>query len=57
MAQKDHIPPFVIFSDLTLWEMAAHMPATLDEMRAVKGVGEFKLHKYGPAFLRALKNE
>ena len=57
MAQKDHIPPFVTFSDLTLWEMAAHMPATLDEMRAVKGVGEFKLHKYGPAFLRALKNE
>lgn len=57
MAQKDHIPPFVIFSDVTLWEMAAHMPATLDEMRAVKGVGEFKLHKYGPAFLRALKNE
>lgn len=57
MAQKDHIPPFVIFSDLTLWEMAAHMPATLDEMRAVKGVGEFKLHKYGPVFLRALKNE
>ena len=57
MAQKDHIPPFVIFSDVTLWEMAAHMPATHDEMRAVKGVGEFKLHKYGPAFLRALKNE
>lgn len=51
LAKKEHIPPFVIFSDATLWEMAAHQPQTLADMAAIKGVGEFKLNKYGKRFI------
>lgn len=55
LAQKEHIPPFVIFSDATLWEMAAQRPQRLEDMAAIKGVGEFKLNKYGKQFLKALR--
>lgn len=54
LAKAEHIPPFVIFSDATLWDMARKEPNTLEEMAAVKGVGTFKLHKYGRQFLAAL---
>lgn len=56
LAKKEHIPPFVIFSDATLWEMAAQQPRTLEEMAAIKGVGEFKLNKYGKQFIHAIAN-
>lgn len=55
LAQAEHIPPFVIFSDATLWDMVAKRPQTLAEMAAVKGVGNFKLHKYGNTFLALLQ--
>lgn len=55
LAQKEHIPPFVIFSDATLWEMADKKPQNLEELAAIKGVGTFKLNKYGKQFLAALK--
>jgi ATP-dependent DNA helicase RecQ len=35
--------------------MAAAQPATPDEMRAISGVGEYKLKRYGEAFLEALR--
>lgn len=56
MAKEEHIPPFVIFSDATLWEMAAQKPATLEEMSTVKGVGNFKLNKYGKKFIQVISN-
>lgn len=55
LAQKEHIPPFVIFSDATLWEMAAQQPVALETMAQIKGVGEFKLNKYGRLFIHAIK--
>ena len=54
LAKAEHIPPFVIFSDATLWEMAAQQPLTEEAMEKIKGVGSFKLHKYGKAFRRAI---
>lgn len=54
LAQDENIPPFVIFSDATLWAMAQEHPHTLEEMSNIKGVGAFKLHKYGPQFIEAL---
>ena len=56
MAKKEHIPPFVIFSDATLWEMASQQPRTLEDMATIKGVGEFKLNKYGKQFIHAIAN-
>jgi len=54
LATRDHIPPYMVFSDATLREMSLLQPRTLEEMRAVKGVGERKLILYAPAFLDAI---
>lgn len=56
LAKNEHIPPFVIFSDATLWDMAALKPDSLDAMSQIKGVGSFKLHKYGRQFVDAIQS-
>lgn len=55
IATRDHIPPYVVFSDATLRDMCRVQPETLDEMLTVKGIGELKLEKYGEAFLQCIK--
>lgn len=54
LADGAHLPPFVIFSDATLAEMARTRPTTPEELLMVNGVGEHKLRKYGATFLAAL---
>ncbi|MCB5723104.1 DNA helicase RecQ [Pediococcus acidilactici] len=56
LAEEQHVPPFVIFSDKTLRDMCAVLPETLDEMLDVKGIGKNKLAKYGEQFLKVLQN-
>ncbi len=55
LAKQQGVPPYVIFSDRTLREMAERSPQTEDELRAITGVGEAKLARYGAAFLQALR--
>lgn len=54
IAERDNIPPYVVFSDATLKDMCRVLPTTLDAMLDVKGVGELKLKKYGAAFLECI---
>ena len=54
IAEKEKVPPYIIFSDATLKEMSASMPANESELLQVKGVGEQKLLAYGQAFLAAI---
>ena len=54
LAGREHVPPFVIFSDATLADMCAKRPKSLVEMLNVTGVGSVKLKKYGEAFLKAI---
>ena len=54
IADREGVPPFVVFGDATLKEMAARHPSTAEEMLLVSGVGKHKLGKYGPEFLRAI---
>lgn len=54
LSKEAHIPPFVIFSDATLWELAKMRPTTKDDLMNVKGIGSFKRDKYGDAFLQAI---
>jgi ATP-dependent DNA helicase RecQ len=54
LASQRGVPPYVIFSDATLLEMAARKPATLEELASVKGVGEKKLADLGETFLAAI---
>jgi ATP-dependent DNA helicase RecQ len=55
-ARSENVPPYVVFSDATLVEMATYLPQTLEEMRKISGVGELKLEKYGADFLEVIKN-
>lgn len=50
LAQKAHIPPYIIFSDKTLREMSTYLPVTKEEMLAINGVGNSKYEKYGQEF-------
>ena len=54
IALRDHIPPYVVFSDATLKDMCAVLPRSREEMLLVKGIGEHKLQKYGEAFLACI---
>ena len=45
------VPPYVVFNDATLREMARSRPATSEELNQVRGVGEKKLAQYGDLFL------
>jgi ATP-dependent DNA helicase RecQ len=54
LAEERQVPPYVIFSDVTLRELARVRPATLDGMRAIYGVGEAKLRDFGAAFLKVV---
>lgn len=51
IARAQNVPPYVIFHDRTLIELAAARPASAKEMAQIAGVGETKLERYGPAFL------
>ena len=54
IADDRDVPAYVIFPDTTLRAMARELPATLDEMRRVQGVGDKKLEDFGEIFLAAL---
>jgi ATP-dependent DNA helicase RecQ len=54
-ARKEQVPPYVIFSDATLIEMATYLPQSEWELRKISGVGDLKLEKYGAEFLRGIK--
>jgi ATP-dependent DNA helicase RecQ len=54
LADEQGVPPYVVFSDATLRELAARKPATLTEFRSIGGVGDVKMERYGRIFLDAI---
>ena len=55
IAEGQHVPPYIIFSDKTLHEMCRSFPSTLTAMRKISGVGDAKLERYGEAFILEIK--
>lgn len=55
LAQEQGVPPYVIFHDKTLFEIAQAKPKTIDELKGLHGVGTQKLAKYGEVFLKAIE--
>ena len=55
-AKSHGVPPYVIFHDATLAEIARRAPVDLDDLRGVAGVGATKLERYGEALLAALRD-
>ncbi len=54
LAVEQNVPPFVVFSDMTLKEMCSAYPVTNEDMLEISGVGTFKLDKYGGEFIAAI---
>ena len=54
-AKARGVPPYVIFHDSTLREMAATRPASLAEMGEISGIGSRKLAAHGDAFLQVVR--
>ncbi|MBR4040019.1 MAG: DNA helicase RecQ [Clostridia bacterium] len=55
IAEEQHVPPFIIFTNATLRDMAAKCPRTRAQMLRVEGVGENKMDRYGDMFLRVIR--
>lgn len=55
ISQREKIPPYIIFHDSTLREMAEVCPTNQVSMMAIKGVGETKFARYGQLFLEAIQ--
>jgi ATP-dependent DNA helicase RecQ len=51
LAERQGVPPYVIFHDASLVEMVARRPRSLAEFATIPGVGDKKLERYGEAFL------
>jgi ATP-dependent DNA helicase RecQ len=54
LADAAAVPPYVIFSDRTLIEMAAYYPQSLQRLLEISGVGQVKARQYGESFLEIL---
>lgn len=55
IAKQNNLPPYVIFQETSLEEMAIQYPLTMDEMTKISGVGAGKAAKYGKSFLEVIK--
>lgn len=55
LADENEVPPYVIFHDSTLMQMAADKPTSDVALLAISGVGQTKLERYGPSFLEVLR--
>ncbi|WP_316233288.1 DNA helicase RecQ [Bradyrhizobium sp. SZCCHNPS2010] len=56
LAKAQNVPPYVIFHDKTLAEMAARRPRSVAEFAAIPGAGAVKLARYGEAFLTVIND-
>ncbi|GAA3709331.1 ATP-dependent DNA helicase RecQ [Oceanisphaera sediminis] len=57
LAVEADVPPYVVFSDATLTELARYRPKTEPELLGINGVGQRKLERYGEAFLALLRRQ
>lgn len=56
VAKKQNVPPFVVFQDPSLEDMALKYPVNLEELGNIYGVGEGKAKKFGSEFISLIKN-
>jgi ATP-dependent DNA helicase RecQ len=54
IAREEQVPPYIVFSDRTLAELAVRRPRSLNALQDVRGIGPMKLERYGEQFLAAI---
>lgn len=55
VAKKHNLPPYVVFQDVSLTQMATSFPQTMEELTQIQGVGQGKAHKFGKPFIDFIK--
>jgi len=55
LADEAGMPPYIIFNDASLWDMAQRKPTTLEEFSTIVGVGQAKLARYGGQFVDVIR--
>ena len=55
LARAESLPPYTVFHDRTLRDMATCLPTTRDELLAIHGIGNAKADKYGSIFLDLIR--
>lgn len=55
-AKKNGLPPYVVFQDISLEQMATMYPVTIQELQNIQGVGVGKANRYGPSFCKIIKD-
>ena len=56
VAKKQNVPPFVVFQDPSIQDMALKYPISIDELSNIHGVGEGKAKKFGKEFVEVISN-
>jgi ATP-dependent DNA helicase RecQ len=56
LAYAQHVPPYMIFGDVSLKQMAASRPGSREEFAEISGVGQKKLEMFGETFMDAIRN-
>ncbi|MBP2654080.1 MAG: ATP-dependent helicase RecQ [Firmicutes bacterium] len=54
IADRENVPPYLVFADSTLKEMSEYCPTERQTLRLIKGVGETKLERYGSEFIEVI---
>jgi ATP-dependent DNA helicase RecQ len=54
IADRDEVPPYVVFGDASLAEMAATLPTDKETFLQINGVGQAKLQRYGHEFIEEI---
>lgn len=55
MADRENVPPYLIFSDATLVELSTYLPLNSSDLLGINGFGEIKIKKYGQEFLKLIQ--
>jgi ATP-dependent DNA helicase RecQ len=55
IGKKNNVPPFVVFQEPSLQEMATHYPINIEEIKQIAGVGNGKAAKFGAPFVEMIK--
>jgi ATP-dependent DNA helicase RecQ len=56
LADDNNVPPYVVFNDTTLLEMAEHLPVSPGDLLDITGVGQRKLEKFGRPFMNMIRD-
>ena len=57
LAREHEVPPYIVFDDKTLLQIAVHRPRTLAAFGDLRGVGPVKTERFGPRFIAALADD